>query len=358
VPLPTTIDGFHRAFALVQPEGLVGYINGGASEGLTVGRNADAWQSISVRPRMLANAGAVDTSVTVLGRPLAHPIMIAPMGFQELLHPGGGRLVAQAAAATQTLYCHSTFASASFAELESVDGLNWWFQLYAFADWGLTLALVDRAIAAGAGAIVLTVDLATLGLRQRDVDTGFTLRGKQVVPCLAEAGASDPRLAPMWASLHHDLTWDSLAQIVAHSTVPVVVKGLLRGDDALLAVEHGASGIIVSNHGGRQLDTAVPTAYALPEIVEAVNGTASVMVDSGIRSGLDVVKAIALGADAAFIGRPVQWGLSLAGAEGVQRVMSLLLDDFTRSLVLVGARKVSRLDRSIVAMPDRATLRN
>lgn len=345
--LPTVSD-YARTFLTMEPSGLEGYVDGGSGRGITLERNTQAWDAIELLPHSLHAGGEVDMSVEVLGVSEALPFMIAPVGFQEYVYPKGGLLVPQAAAATGTRYIHSTFATSGFKDLEGIPNLRWWFQLYAFNDSGLNRALIERAIQAGASAIVFTVDLAALGVRERDVHSGFTLRGGKVVPCLADVGAEDPRLAPSWQALDHNLTWDTLREVVGWSTVPVLVKGILRGDDARHCIENGAAGVVVSNHGGRQLDTAAPTASILASVVDAVNGSGTVLVDSGIRSGLDIAKALALGADAALIGRPILWGLGVAGQEGVANVIELLRADFERSLILIGVRDAKQLSRSVI----------
>ncbi len=345
------IDGFATAFAIFESEGVEGYVNGGAGQGLTVVRNREAWDAIEVRPRSLAGVGSRDLTTTVLGKPENHPIMVAPVGFQGYVHADSEHGLVEGAVAAGARYCHSTFGASGFAELEQVEGLRWWFQLYCFADAGLNRSLIERAIEAGADAIVMTVDLAELGHRDRDAHTGFTLRGNRPVACVAEVGLADPRLAPVWASLDHDISWATLEQTVATSTVPVLVKGVLRGDDASTAIDLGAGGVIVSNHGGRQLDTAIPTARALVDVVEAMGGRGEVLVDSGIRSGNDVAKALGLGASAVLVGRPVLWGLGVGGHVGVAQVLDLLVQDFDRSMALMGASSVGQLTRDLFVLP-------
>ena len=343
-----TVEDFGHAFRLMEPIGLEGYIDGGAGRGVTLERNTAAWDHIEVRPHVLAGPTQVSLATTVIGTTDAVPFMVAPMGFQRYVKSDGGVVVPRAAAAEGVRYCHSTFASSGFSDLAGIAGLRWWFQLYALKDWGLNRAMVQLAAEAGAEAVILTVDLAALGVRERDVHTGFSLRGNAHVPCVEEAGAADPRLAPTWASLDHDLSWASLAELVGFSPVPVIVKGILRPSDAAMAIDHGASAVVVSNHGGRQLDTSVPTAEVLADIVDRVDGRGSVIVDSGLRSGLDVAKALALGADSTMIGRPIMWGLGVAGEEGVGQVLRLLKEDVERSIILMGARSTSELSREFV----------
>ena len=351
VMLPKTVEDFGRAFAMVEPEGLEGYVDGGSGREVTVRRNVEAWDAIEVRPRVLRGASAPDLSTTVLGVAEPHPVMVAPVGFQQYVHTDGGVEAARGAVAAGARYVHSTFGAASFTELEAVEGLRWWFQLYAFTDDGLNRALIERATEAGAEAVVFTVDLAVLAHRERDAHSGFVLRGNREVPCVADVGYADARLAPVWASLDHDISFAHLDRLVADSPVPVLVKGVLRADDAVECVGHGAAGVVVSNHGGRQLDTAVPTSIALPEVVDAVGGRAEVIVDSGVRSGLDVAKGLALGASAVMVGRPVLWGLGVGGSAGVERVLQLLVDGLTNAMSLSGARNVGELDRSLLSRP-------
>ena len=349
---PATIDDFAAAFSIIESEGVQGYVNGGAGAELTVGRNLDAWDAIEIRPRALAGVGTRDLSTTVLGVSEEHPIVVAPVGFQGYVHSEGEIGLAQGSVDAKARYCHSTFGASGFTDLEDIDGLRWWFQLYCFEDHGLNKSLVERAEEAGAEAILLTVDLTALGHRDRDLHTGFILRGNRPVACLAEVGLADPRLDPVWASLDHDLSWATLARTIEDASVPVLVKGILRGDDAVMAVEHGAAGVIVSNHGGRQLDTAVPTAQALVDVVDALGGHGEVLVDSGIRKGVDVAKAIGIGATATLVGRPAMWGLGVGGREGVSRVLNLLVEDYDRALALIGARSTDALSPDLFTIPD------
>lgn len=348
MPMPRTIDDFRRSFTIVEPEGLEGYVDGPAGAGITLERNRLAWDAIELLPHVLRATATRSSETTVLGVREPHPIFVAPVGFQQYVSAAPAASTAEGAAARDARYVHSTFGSASFSDLETVEGLRWWFQLYAFTDQGLNRALIQRAIEAGADAIVLTVDLATLGHRDRDLHTGFTLRGARPVPCVADVGHDDPRLAPVWASLDSDLSMSTLEWVVAESSVPVLVKGVLRGDDAVRCVSSGAAGVIVSNHGGRQLDTAVPTATALPRVVDALGGRGEVLVDGGIRCGTDVLKALALGASAVLTGRPALWGLGVGGAAGVSEVLRLLVEDLSTAMALVGARSIEEITRDLL----------
>ena len=332
----------------METEGLEGYVDGGSGRGITAKMNTDAWDSIELLPHVLAGSGTPDTTTSLLGLVEPTPLLVAPTGFQEYVYPDGGRAMPRACAESGVRYCHSTFATSGFNDLAAIENLNWWFQLYVFTDKGLNRGLITKAAEAGASAIVMTVDLAVLGQRDRDLHTGFTLRGRNIVPCAAEAGAPDARLAPLWSSLDHDMSWETLTTVIADSPLPVLVKGLVRADDATRAIDLGAAGVIVSNHGGRQLDTAVGTARALPAVVDAVDGRGAVLVDGGIRSGLDIAKAIALGADAALVGRPPLWGLGVGGEAGVAAILRILTEEFQRTMTLLGARSTGSLTRELL----------
>ena len=345
-----SVDLIREIALRLLPEGLEGYIEGGAGDELTARANEAAWRAVELVPHVLTGVRHRDSSVEVLGRRLPHPLIVAPTGFQRLTHPDGEVACARGARAAGAVYCLSTFATTSAKELATkVPDLDWWFQLYWFTDRDLNWALVENAIAAGANAIVLTVDLATLGSRERDHHSGFSLRGSMVVPNVAETGRHPTAaLAPVWATLDPGVCWQDLDELVQRAGVPVIVKGLVRGDDALRAAELGAAAVVVSNHGGRQLDTALATATALPEVVDAVGGRIDVLVDGGIRRGTDIVKALALGAQAVLIGRPPLWGLAAGGADGVQHVIELLANEFDNALALLGATSRRELDRSLL----------
>lgn len=346
-----SLDLVRRVALTLLPDGLEGYIDGGAGDELTMKANEAGWRELALLPHVLTGVSERNTAVEVLGQELPHPLIVAPTGFQRLTHPQGEIACARGAAATGATFCLSTFATTSPQELNTaLPGLRWWFQLYWFTERDLNWALVDNAVAAGAQAILLTVDLATLGSRERDRHTGFSLRGSMVMPCVAATGLHPTaKLAPLWNMLDPGLSWANLAELVERSPVPVIVKGLVRADDAVKAVAHGAAGVVVSNHGGRQLDTGIATARALPAVVDAVGDRADVLVDGGIRRGTDVAKALALGADAVLIGRPPLWGLAAGGAEGVQHVIELLRGEFDNALALLGVPNARALERDLIA---------
>jgi isopentenyl diphosphate isomerase/L-lactate dehydrogenase-like FMN-dependent dehydrogenase len=316
-----------------------GYFSGGAGDEITLAENVEAWRAWHFRPRRLTGIEAPSTTVELLGAPVAAPILAAPVAYQRVLDPEGEVATARAAAAAGTVMCLSTLATATPTEVAAAaPGGRRWFQLYPFRDAAVTRALMAEAVAAGFEAVVLTVDLPPGGNRESDRRTGFAIPGEIEIPSVARAlgGSRTVTVEDTFALMDPALTWEDLGQVAADAGVPLLVKGLLTAEDAELAVEHGAAGVVVSNHGGRQLDRSVATAEALPEIVEAVAGRAAVLVDGGIRRGVDVAVALALGADAVLVGRPVAWGLAAAGTEGAAWVLRTLIAEFAHTLALLG----------------------
>ncbi len=319
--------------------GPLGYFSGGAGDELTVRENVDAWRDWRLRPRQLTGVEAVSTAAEVLGGPVEAPILVAPVAYQRVLHPDGETATARAAAAAGTVMCLSTLATATPTEVAAAaPGGRRWFQLYPFSDAAVSRALMAEAIEAGFEAVVLTVDAPPGGRREQDIRTGYAIPPEIEIPSVTAAlGPGRPfEVTRTFELMTGAMTWDDLGALAADAGVPLLVKGLLTAADAELAVAHGAAGVIVSNHGGRQLDRAVATAEALPEIVEAVAGRATVIVDGGIRRGVDVAIALALGADAVLVGRPVIWGLAAAGAEGAEWVLRTLAEELKLALALLG----------------------
>jgi 4-hydroxymandelate oxidase len=288
------------------------------------------------------------------------PVLVAPTAMQKLAHPAGECATARGARAAGTMMITSTTATTALGEVIAASQGPMWFQLYLYQDRAKSKALIEEAVRAGYRGVVLTVDAPLLGRRERDIRSGFTLppgmtianaavAGMEVVP---EADAHASGLMLHFRSLHDPaLTPRDVAWVREVSGLPVVVKGIVRGDDARKAIEHGAEGIVVSNHGGRQLDTSIPSIEALPEVVDAVDGRAEVYVDGGIRRGTDVLKALALGARAVLIGRPVLWGLAVGGETGVQSVLELLREELDLAMALAGACNVGEITRDLVAIP-------
>jgi isopentenyl diphosphate isomerase/L-lactate dehydrogenase-like FMN-dependent dehydrogenase len=338
-PLVSLADYGHAARSALT-ERAHAYIEGGAGDETTLADNPAAWNRLALAPRVLTGAGTADTTVTVLGRPRPHPVIIAPTAFAALTHPDGETAIARGAAATATTICLSTLASTPPAALaDAVPEVSRWCQLYVFTDRGVTRELIATAENHGYEALVLTADRPVLGVRGRE--RHHDVRGATSPGVGAAVNVSAP--SDFSARIDATLTWGDVADLASQTALPVVVKGILTPGDARLARDHGAAGVVVSNHGGRQLDTVLSGADALPAVVDAVAGEIDVLVDGGIRRGTDVVKALALGAKAVMVGRPILWGLAVDGATGVQRVLELLLGELATALVLTGAGAVGAL---------------
>jgi 4-hydroxymandelate oxidase len=329
------------------PQTAYDYYAGGANDEITLRENRVAYDRITLLPRMLVDVSQRQMSTTVLGEPVSMPILIAPTSFQGLAHPEGEVATAKAAGAAETLMTLSTLSTFSIEEVMAVAAGPVWFQLYVFKDRAMSASLVKRAEVAGCKAIVFTVDVPLLGRRERDVRNQFKLPDDHSVKNLLPAGlqASPDDIVSLFDPA---LTWKDIEWLAGITKLPVLVKGILRSDDALLAVNHGASGIIVSNHGARQLDTAPATISVLPEIVDAVGGKVEVYVDGGIRRGTDVLKAIACGARAVFIGRPVLWGLACGAEAGVRHVLEMMRQEFDLAMALSGCPTLSSITQDLI----------
>jgi len=340
------VADFERVAEEKLEEGVAGYFFGGACDEVTLRDNCDAWRRWRLRPRALAGLEEWETRAEVLGRGASMPILVAPVAYQRLVDPDGEVAMAGAAAAAGTVMCLSTLATTRPSELSAaVPGGRRWFQLYCFRDDAVTKALMDEAIDSGFEAIVVTVDAPRGGRRERDLRTGFRIPEGLGVPSVEAALGSERAVTieETFALMDPALTWSDFEGLASDSGVPVLVKGVLTAEDAALAVEHGAAGVVVSNHGGRQLDCALATADALPEVVEAVAGRATVLVDGGIRRGSDAAIALALGADAVLVGRPALWGLAADGEAGVARVLALLQAELELALALCGCASPTEL---------------
>jgi len=332
------------------------YYASGAHDEITLAENHAAYDRLKLRYRVLRDISRRDISTTVLGHQLRMPVLVAPTAFHKLAHPDGEVATARAAGAAGTLMILSTLSTTSIEDVMAAATGPVWFQLYVYKDRGATEALVQRAAAAGCSALVLTVDAQIWGRRERDVRNRFQLPAGLSVKNLMPAGqeafpkeAQDSGLAAYVASLFDQtLSWRDVEWLCGLTTLPVLLKGIVHPDDARLAVAHGAAGVIVSNHGGRQLDTAPATIEALPAVVEAVDGRIEVLIDGGIRRGTDVIKALALGARAVAVGRPVLWGLAYDGQRGVERVLELLRSEVDLAVGLCGAASIHELDRGLL----------
>ena len=343
-PTPITVTDLEPLARARMEPGAWDYYAGGAGDEITIADNREAWNRLSLRPRVLVDVSRVDLGTTAFGATLDHPVIVAPTAFHALAHPDGEAATARGAAAAGALMTLSTISSRTMEDVAEVaPGAPQWFQLYAADDRDATRVLVERAAAAGYSAVAVTVDLPLPGNRERDRRSGFEV---QLGVHLPTDQPVDPETGLV---LLPTMGWDDLAWLRSVCPIPLVAKGILRGDDAARAVEAGCDGIWVSNHGGRQLDTAIATARALPEIVEAIGGRALVVVDGGVRRGIDVLKALALGADLVAIGRPVLWGLAVDGADGVTRVLEILRDELSLAMALSGCRSLDGIDADLVA---------
>ena len=339
------------------------YVAGGAGGEETKRENRRAIERWRIRPRMLRDLTERSLATEVLGTEFPAPVMLAPVGVQSIIHEDGELATAAAARETGVPFAHSTAASEPMERVaDELGGTPGWFQLYWSADDDLTASLLARAEAAGYEAVVVTLDTPLLGWRERDIDLGYLpfMEGEGIAnyledPVFREMLDADPEENPdaavtqfldVFSDASH--TWEDLEDLAASTELPVVVKGVLHPDDAALALEHGADGVVVSNHGGRQVDGSVAAADALPEVVDRVGEDVPVLFDSGIRRGGDAVRALALGADAVLLGRPYVYGLALGGQEGVEAVVENFLADLDLTVALAGAVDVDEVDRSVL----------
>ncbi|MEA2347813.1 MAG: 4-hydroxymandelate oxidase [Thermoleophilaceae bacterium] len=331
--------------------GAHGYFAGGAGDEVTLRENVSAFNGWRIRPRVLVDVSEASPATTVLGTDISMPVVVAPVAFQRLAHPDGEEGMARATAAAGTIMSLSSLATARPADVAAAaPGSPRWFQLYCFSDRAATGALLDEAAASGYSAILLTVDAPRAGRRERDFRTGFSVPPEVTVPSVQAATGSTKPMTPaeIFALVDPSLDWDDLAELVEGCALPVILKGLMTEEDARLAVDAGAAGVVVSNHGGRQLDRVQATIDALPEVAEAVDGRIEVLMDGGIRRGTDVITALALGAKAVLVGRPALWGLAAGGEAGARHALQLLHDEVALGLILAGCPTPDHVTRAHV----------
>lgn len=343
--LPPTIADYRRAAEAAMGPATAAWLNGGAGDEITLRRNEAAFDALPLLPRVLRDTGACDTSLTLLGAPLDHPILVAPMAWQRLLHPQAERALAAGAAAQGARMVLSAQSTTPLAEARRAGASCEWFQLYWLGREG-TLALARRAAEAGYGALMLTVDAPVAGQRPREIRAGFALPpGLAPVNLAGLPGPMGGSLAQVMAAAPR---WADLEWLCAAAPLPVLAKGILHPADAARAVAAGAAGVVVSNHGGRVLDGLPAAIEALPAVVSVLAGRAPVLVDGGIRRGTDVLRGLALGADAVMVGRPVAWGLAMAGAMGVAHVLRLLRDELRIALALGGCARLADVGPALI----------
>jgi 4-hydroxymandelate oxidase len=335
------------------------YYRSGSDDEVTLRETRAAYERIQLRPRMLVDVSTCDLATTVLDTPVSMPILVAPTAYHRLANDEGECATARGAGSAGTLMVVSTLATQPVEDVAQAATGPLWFQLYVYRDRAVSESLARRAEASGCRALVLTVDTPRLGRRERDIRNGFGLPPGLHLANFAGGYADEPTMKPGESGLaayanslfDTSLTWEAVDWLRSVTSLPVLLKGILTAEDAHLAIEHGAAGIIVSNHGGRQLDGVPPTIVALPEVVDAVAGRCEVYLDGGIRRGTDVLKALALGARAVLVGRPVLWGLAARGEEGVRHVLDLLRIELALVMALSGRPTLASIDRSLVRLP-------
>jgi 4-hydroxymandelate oxidase len=328
------------------------YINGGAGDELTMKWNKEAYQRIRLKPHVLVDVSRLDTRVTLFGQAHAFPILLAPTAAQKLTHPEGELATARGAAAAGAAMILSSFSNTSLEEVAAAAKTPLWFQLYAQTDHGFTRDLVQRAEAGGYRALCLTVDTAVAGARNRETRANVKLSPLPNLKSLkgfgSEGAVRTGSLDIFSSVLDAALSWKDVEWLRSFAKIPLLVKGVLNPEDADRAVKAGVAGIIVSNHGGRNLDTVPATIEALPEVADKVAGRVPVLVDGGIRRGTDVLKALALGAIAVLIGRPYLYGLGAQGEAGVTKVVNILQREFAMAMALTGRTNIASIDRSVI----------
>jgi isopentenyl diphosphate isomerase/L-lactate dehydrogenase-like FMN-dependent dehydrogenase len=348
--LLTVEDAERLAEAAVPPDAW-GYIAGGAGDERTLRWNREAFSRFRLRYRVLVDVSSVSTETTVLGTPVSMPILVAPMAYQAIAHEEHELGMARGAAAAGTLMCLSTVATATPADVAATaPDAPRWLQVYVFRDREVSDELIAQALESGFSALVLTADLPVYGIRHREARAGFD-SPEDDVPAIVAARqrGGDAETHHSLGLLDSGLEWDYVTELRERWGVPVIVKGLVTAEDAVLACEYGASAIVVSNHGGRQLDGAIASLEALPEVVDAVDGRAEVYLDGGVRRGTDVVMALALGARAVLVGRPAMYGLAFGGEKGVAQVLEILREETENALALLGCRSPADVTRAHVS---------
>ena len=347
---PLSVADYERLAEERLQDGPWAYLAGGSGDEWTLRENRAAFARWTFRPRVLCDVSEISTATTVLGKRIELPVIVAPVAYQQLYHPDAECATARGAAAAGTGLAVSTFSTRSHEEIADVaPGVLQWCQLYVFQDRGVTREHLAEAAAAGCSAVVLTVDTPRLAQRERDLRVGFEIPSDLPLPyARATIGDAAQNPADQFALLDASVSWRDLEWIAGEANLPVVLKGVVTAEDAELAVEHGAAAVVVSNHGGRQLDGVPATLDALPEVADAIAGRVEVYLDGGIRRGTDVAKALALGARAVLAGRGPVFGLAAAGEDGVRQVLELLRDELELALCLLGCTSPDELTRAHV----------
>ncbi|MGH2811187.1 MAG: alpha-hydroxy acid oxidase [Actinomycetota bacterium] len=350
-----TLDDFEDAAKKVLPKMAYDYFRSGADEERTLRANRKAFRKYEIWHRVLVDVSAVDLRTRVLGTEVSMPVLVSPTAYQKMAHAEGEAAASRGAAEAGTIFTLSTLATSSIEEVAAASSGPKWFQLYVHKDRGITKSLLDRAESAGYNAVAVTVDAPILGRRLADERNRFVLPEGLSMVNIAEfaedltTSAGGSALTAYAASRHDaSFSWNDVEWLRSLTNLPVLIKGLVRGDDAARAAEIGVAGVVVSNHGGRQLDGAPAAIDAVSEVADAAGDRCEVLMDGGIRRGTDVLKALALGARAVMVGRPVVWGLALGGAEGVRRVLEVLREELARAMALAGCPSAEAVDRDLL----------
>ena len=351
---PVRLDDFEPAARALLPQSIYDYIAGGSEDEAALRGNREAFARYRFRFKILTSAERPDLGSEVLGQRFQMPVHLAPTAIQRMAHQDGEAAAYRAATDAGIAYCLSTLSSVSIEDVAAAATGTRWFQLYMHPERAVSASFVERAVDAGYSAIVLTVDLPQAGRRERDVRNAFSLPAGVHYANLdgrrsqATAAGPDPFAQNVNAQTNPALGWSDLEWLIGKTSLPVIVKGVVRADDARQAVEAGARGLIVSNHGGRQLDYAIASLDALPEVVQAAGGTVPVLLDGGVRRGTDILKALCLGASGVLIGRPYLYALAVGGADGVGMMLAMLRDEIELSMSLLGARRLSELSQDLL----------
>lgn len=351
---PVKLDDFEPVAQAILPKAIFDYIAGGSEDEATLRGNREAFARYRFRFKVLASADKPDLASELIGHRFRMPVHLAPTAIHTMAHPEGEAASYQAASDAGVAFCLSTLSSRSIEEVAAAATGVRWFQLYMHPERAISASFVERAVDAGYGAILLTVDLPLAGRRERDIRNEFSLPDGVSYANLggrrrrSTTAGLDPFAQDVNAQTHPGLSWSDLEWLVNKSSLPVIVKGIVRADDAVHAVEAGARGILVSNHGGRQLDYAVASLEALPEVVEAVGNRVPVLMDGGVRRGTDVLKALCLGASGVLIGRPYLYALAVGGADGVRTMLTMLRDEIEVSMTLLGVKALGELSRDLL----------
>jgi 4-hydroxymandelate oxidase len=339
------LDDFERLARERLPHMAYEFVAGGAADEVTLRWNRESFDRIRLRPRVLEDVSRIDTSVTLFGETLPHPVLLAPVAYQRLFHPDGEVEAAHGASEAKAVFVVSTACTSTIEEIAAAATSPLWLQLYLQSDREVTRDLLARAEAAGVRALCLTVDTPVLGARNRQQRASFVLPPELTTPHLDARGRD--RLSVVSAQ-REPITWRDVEWLQSIARVPLLLKGIMTADDAARAIDHGADGVVVSNHGARNIDTVPATIDALPEVAERVDRRVPLLVDGGIRRGTDVVKAIALGANAVLIGRPYAFALAVEGANGVARAVAILREELETAMALLGRASLSALDKSVL----------